>query len=175
MQENLFKIENAKPEDVEAMRSIVRDNWLVIYLNEKYGINIEDIKNIDWFNPEILEKRRKEIIENKDTVQTFVLKNDENKIVGFCKVSKLDNMGEIDGMYVIQELQGKGLGKKLMEKALEWLGQNTDIKLKVVIYNTRAIEFYKKFGFKETENKITSYPGTKLANGKELPRIEMVK
>ena len=173
-QENTFNIEDARPEDVEAFRSIVKTWWLEIYPNKNYDISVEDISAIDWHDPEGLANRRKEIIENQDTIHTWVAKNNQGLIVGFCKATKLDNLGEIDALYVLKELQGKGLGRKLMEKALTWLGLDSDIKLKVVAYNTHAIEFYRKFGFKEI-GKETSYKGTHLPNGKEIPRIEMIK
>ena len=172
--EDLFKIEDAKPEDVRAIRTIVRDAWVELYPNEKYGITREDLSAIDWFNPEGMEKRRKEIIEDNGDAHFFVLKDSEDKIVGFGKVEKSAEFGEIDAMYVLPEHKGKGLGKKLMQKAFEWLGNKQDIILKVVAYNSRAIEFYRKFGFKET-GKDVSYRGTKLPSGKEIPRIEMVK
>jgi len=44
----------------------------------------------------------------------------------------------------------------------------------VVKYNTKAIEFYKKMGFREVGD-LVSYGGTKLPSSKEIPRIEMVK
>ena len=169
-----FKLEDAKPEDVKAIRDIIRASWLELYPNETYGITAEDLSTIDWYEPKGLERRKKEIADNLDTVHTFVFKNDKNKIVGFCKALKFADYGEIDAMYVIPELKGKGLGKKLMEKAFEWLGSELKIRLVVVKYNSRAIEFYKKMGFKETGNKVI-YTGTQLRSGKEIPRIEMVK
>lgn len=169
-----FKIEDAKPEDVEAMRAIVKNSWVELYPNEVYGITREDLLAIDWFNKERLDKQRQEIVENLDGAHTFVLKDDANKIVGFSIGLKFENYGEIEAMYVVPELQGKGLGKKLMDKALEWIGEQPSIILKVVSYNSHAIGFYKKFGFKETGNKVI-YEGTKLPSGKEIPRIEMMK
>jgi ribosomal protein S18 acetylase RimI-like enzyme len=169
-----FIIENAKPEDVETLRIIVRDAWLEIYPNKTYGITTEDISAIDWYNSHELDKRRKEIADNSGTVHIWVVKNAKGKIVGFCKVYKYNDYGEIDAMYVLREFQGRGLGKKLIQKAFEWIGSELDIKLKVVVYNSNAVEFYKKFGFRETANKVF-YSGTQLPNGKEIPRIEMVK
>mgnify|MGYP001593839031 CR=1 FL=1 len=61
-----------------------------------------------------------------------------------------------------------------MQKALGWLEAGQDIILKVVSYNSLAIEFYKKMGFKET-GKDVSYRGTQLPSGIEIPRIEMIK
>ncbi len=169
-----FRIEDAKPEDVYVIRTIVRDAWVSLYPNEEYGITAEDLSAIDWYKPEGMERRKREITENPDKEHTWVLKDSENKIVGFCKADKLKNFGEIDAMYVIPELKGRGLGKKLMEKAFEWFGPNLEVRLKVVKYNSRAIAFYKKFGFKETTTKVL-YQGTTLPSGKEIPRIEMVK
>ena len=177
MSDDLFKIVDAKPEDVEAMRTIVRDAWLELYPNEQYGITREDIAVIDFHKPEDLEKRRRDIIEKLDRAHTWVLRNDKGEIGGFCKAfkfGKIGNFGEINGMYVLKEIQGKGLGKKLIQKAFEWIGPDLDIKLTVVVYNTNAIEFYKKMGFKETENKV-DYDGTELPGGKDIPRIEMLK
>lgn len=118
-------------------------------------------------------KRKNELVESKNK-HTWVLKNDKGEVVGFCKVTKLGATGEINAMYTLPGYEGKGVGKRLMEKSLEWLGAGSDIKLKVVAYNTNAISFYKKFGFQETETKI-DYGGTQLPSGKEIPRIEMVK
>jgi ribosomal protein S18 acetylase RimI-like enzyme len=177
--EGLFRIEDAKPEDVEAIRAIVIDAWLDIYPNEKYGITPEDIAAIDWHKPD--EKRRQEIIVGKDDTHIWVLKDDKDNIVGFCKASKDGNktdtegQREIDAMYVTKELQGKGLGKKLMQKAMEWLGTGGDIRLEVVSYNTNAINFYKGFGFQETTNPVSEGKRTQLPSGKQIPRIVMIR
>ena len=179
-QENLFKIEGAKPEDVERIRTITRDAWLEIYPNETHDITREDIEAIDWFNPEDLEKRRKRIREGTDATHTWVMKDNKDNVVGFCKVSKgvhkidTEVQREIDAMYVEKKLQGKGLGKELMQKAIEWLGPDEDIKLEVVSYNSNAINFYKGFGFQETENSVSNNR-TQLPSGKQIPRIVMIK
>ena len=170
MEENL-KIEDAKPEDVEAMRALVKDAWLELYPNEAYGITYEDVAAIDWYND--LERRRRDITDRKDTIHVWVLRDEQGEVRGFCKVTKEDGGGEIDGIYVAKDLQGEGWGKKLLQKGLEWLG-NVDVKLKVVHYNTQAVEFYKRMGFKETGKKVV-YEGTKLPSGKDIPRTEMVK
>jgi ribosomal protein S18 acetylase RimI-like enzyme len=178
--ENMFNIEDAKPEDVEAIRTIVRDAWLEVYPNETHGITAEDISAIDWFNPEDIAKRKKGISENLGTFHIWVARDGKNKVVGFCKASKdghknnIEGQKEIDAMYVASEFKRKGIGKELMQKALEWLGTNSDVRLEVVSYNADAINFYKKFGFEE-RGKVEFYGGTNLPSGKELPRIEMVR
>jgi ribosomal protein S18 acetylase RimI-like enzyme len=169
-----FEIKDAKPEDVEDMRRIVKNAWLELYPNETYGITRGDIQSIDWHNPAKLDKHKAEILENQGNAHNFVIKNTDDEIVGFCKVLKSDVQGEIDAMYVLPELQGKGLGKRLMDRAFEWIGPNLDIVLKVVAYNDNAIGFYKRMGFEVTKNKVV-YTGTQIPCGKEIPRIEMLR
>jgi len=175
-----FKIEDAKPEDVKRIREIARDAWVEIYPNETHGIDRGDIEVIDWFNEDELEKRRKKIREGKEDAHTWVLKDEKGDVVGFCKVSKdghktgTEGQREIDAMYVVKELHGRGLGKKLMEKALEWLGTDGDIRLEVVSYNSNAINFYKRFGFKETDLPVSD-KRTQLPSKKQIPRIVMLK
>lgn len=170
-QEGGFSIEDARPEDVEATRTIVRDAWLRIYPNQEHGITLEDLQGIDWFTE--MDRRRQEIIKSKDK-HTWVLRDDKGVVVGFCKATKIDEIGEIDAMYVVPELEGKGFGKKLIQKAIEWLGIDVNIRLEVVSYNTHAIGFYKKMGFQETTNPLKSRQ-TQLPSGKEIPRIEMMR
>jgi len=172
--EEEYKIEDAKPEDTKTVRSIARSFWIELYPNEKYGITKEDLEGIDWFNPERLAKRADEIQNKTDTMRTWVLKNKKGEIIGFSMAFKTEDYGELDAMFVNKEYQGKGLGKKLMQKACDWIGSDLDIKLKVVAYNTHAIEFYKKNGFEETDAKVV-YEGTVLPSGIEIPRIEMLR
>jgi GNAT superfamily N-acetyltransferase len=174
-QEKIFKIEDAKPEDIERTMAIARDAWLEIYPNETFQINREDIEAIDWFNPDKLEKRRQKTIGKPDT-HTWVVKDEKDNVVGFCKVSKEgpQEQKEIDAMFIVKEFTGKGLGKRLMEKALDWFGANGDIKLEVVSYNFNAINFYKRFGFKETTNPVGNKQ-PQLPSGKIIPRIVMVR
>jgi ribosomal protein S18 acetylase RimI-like enzyme len=62
---------------------------------------------------------------------------------------------EIHRIYVLQEMIGQGIGKALMERslALAQLNNYEVIWLGVWEKNTRAIQFYKKWGFK----KFSSY------------------
>lgn len=51
---------------------------------------------------------------------------------------------------VVDEMRSKGLAQKLLAKLLEFSAAQTRIQLislHVVIYNKRAINFYKKNGF----------------------------
>src|SRR3989338_6830008 len=77
-------------------------------------------------------------------------------------------------MYAVPELHGQSPGKRLMEKALEWLDVEGDIRLEVVSYNLKAINFYKKYGFQEISLPVSD-KRTQLPSGKQIPRIVMVR
>lgn len=81
---------------------------------------------------------------------------ENNKIVGFVFPDYdwsegEEKIGEIHEMCVAKEYQGKGFGKKLLQTTLESF-KNKNLKkagLWVGEKNEKAINLYKKFGFKE--------------------------
>lgn len=56
---------------------------------------------------------------------------------------------EIQRLYLLREFQGKGLGRELMDKALEIAraGEKEYVWLGVWEHNEKALAFYKKYGF----------------------------
>lgn len=74
----------------------------------------------------------------------------ENKIIGYCVSSiNAENIGEVDSIYVEPSHREKGIGNKLMERALSWLDfENVDSKILIVLYeNEDVFKFYSQFGF----------------------------
>lgn len=54
---------------------------------------------------------------------------------------------ELDWMMVHPLHHGSGVARALMTEGLTWLGADQPIWLNVIRHNTRAIGFYRKFGF----------------------------
>lgn len=84
----------------------------------------------------------------------------EGKIVGTVSLIKIDDQTfELSKMAVSEESQGLGLGKKLMEHALNKAKEMNATK--VIIYsNTRlgtAIALYRKYGFTEVNIENNHY------------------
>ncbi|HVE56821.1 MAG TPA: GNAT family N-acetyltransferase [Pyrinomonadaceae bacterium] len=81
------------------------------------------------------------------------------QMVGYAKLKKNsredcvsgENPLELCRLYSLNEFIGKGIGKALMLKCLEFAGENAHdfIWLGVWEFNFRAQEFYKKFGFEK--------------------------
>ena len=73
----------------------------------------------------------------------------ENSIIGFCKVDINGEDGKLDYLVVKGEFRGKGLGKELMDWAMQMFDQNNvrHIEVKIVDGNP-TIHLYEKYGFK---------------------------
>lgn len=97
-----------------------------------------------------LEKCRE--IAHKWPQNTFVAELD-GKVVGFScygafDMDPLPRHGEVMALYVLKEAQGLGIGRKLMDAAIEKLSDYRKIHLWVLKGNDRAIGFYAHYGFR---------------------------
>lgn len=167
-----IEVERAKPEDAEAVFDVQRQTWLATYPNDEFGITYEDIrKRLEGENGELIPQkvqRWKEGIESSgERRETFVVR-ENGKIIGFVAPGIVNEQRRIGAIYVLPEAQGKGIGGALLKKSIEWHGRNEDIFLRVASYNQNAIDFYRRNGFIETDNKIED-DGTP-----PIPEIEMV-
>ncbi len=98
------------------------------------------------------------IIENllNSTIQYFIAFDNENPI-GYTKLIKnvthekltTENNIELEKIYVLKNYFDKKVGKELMIEAINYSKQNHFETLFLGVWqeNTRAIDFYKKFGF----------------------------
>ena len=70
--------------------------------------------------------------------------------VGYCLCSSHDDIGEIDSIFLDESQRSSGLGKLLVEKALQWFNEKGLSQLTVSIAhgNEEVIPFYEQFGFK---------------------------
>lgn len=79
----------------------------------------------------------------------------EGTITGFLGIGdnqESEDIGEIFAIYVHPQFQGKKIGYSLILKVLGMLKDKEKIVLTVFADNSRAINFYKKFGFVEIES-----------------------
>lgn len=170
-------IERATSEDAEGVNNVIRQTWLDTYPNEKAGITEEDIRlRVEGENGERIPeriKRWKDKIENKDGSKAVYVARLNGKVVGMTAPGIIDGRREVGALYVLPEVQGMGVGRMLMEKGLEWHGDDEDIYLAVASYNQKAIDFYKRFGFEQTDTVIEDR-GDVYGNTK-IPEIEMVR
>jgi PhnO protein len=144
--ENIMKIRNAGPEDMEAIFAFICE------LEEiSYDFNL--FKRFYLCN-----------ISNKENIY-LVAVDELGKPIGFISCHGqvlLHHMGkvyEIQEMFVDRDHRNKGMGK-LMLRGLEKCLQNEDYVLLEVAVNSKrqdSREFYRKCGFEQTHLKFTKW------------------
>lgn len=172
-------IEQAKPEDVEAICDIRDRAWLEAYPNTDLGLTKEDIKlnaqgRDGVFVPRRIAYLKKQLATlDPSGLGVYVAKLD-GAVVGYTHLV-VDEQGRpcIGAMYVAPEAQGAGIGGMLMGQALNVLGRDKDIYLEVVSYNAKAIGFYEHYGFEKTDAIVPEEEG-RPEYLKSIPQIEMV-
>ena len=166
-------IQNARPEDAFGNSEVIYQCWLDTYPDEESGISREDIEV--YFekrrNPEAIESRKRQI-ENISPNEKFLNAKDGKKIVGICRLYKHSDSGELKEMYVSAEYRNRGIGVRFWREALNFFDTNRDIACDVAIYNTRAVEFYKRLGFVDTGRRFTD-KNYKMRSGVFIPWMEM--
>jgi ribosomal protein S18 acetylase RimI-like enzyme len=149
-----FHIRKGLPEDSASARAMQAESWLATYPNEEAGVSYEWVKNLtdSWLTAEHLDQSRQIFTDAiNDPSMFYRLAENNGKVVGFIHAATNDDgTKELEAIYTSPEAFGSGLGQRLMNVANEWIG-GTDTTLKVATYNTRAIRFYEKNGFRAVE------------------------
>lgn len=169
----------ATPGDAEVICAIRDEAWLESYPNEGLDITREDVQiNAQGLHGEFVPRRvaalKKKLSRASNDEVVYVSKI-EGIVRGFVMASKSDHgKNFLDSIYVQPGFQGVGMGSQLMQKALDWLGDDTDTYLEVVGYNNNAIKFYNRLGFEKTDNAVEDDP-RQPDYMKSIPQIEMVR
>lgn len=85
---------------------------------------------------------------NGDTLKITVAKeNDE--YVGYCISTIAEGKGELESIHVSASKRGKGIGKELAIKHINWMKENNCKVIGVTVSqeNKNTIHFYKSLGF----------------------------
>lgn len=172
-------IERAVPDDADIICDVRDRAWLKAYPNTELGVTTDDIRiNAQGLDGEFVPKRiaylKKQFAKDDGTGLTTFVAKVEDKVVGYVD-PRIDERSRrcIGAIYVAPEAQGMGIGSKLMRWALDLYGRDQDIYLEVVSYNQNAIDFYKRFGFVQTDAVVLDEEG-RPGYLKTLPQIEMV-
>ncbi|MFD9500182.1 GNAT family N-acetyltransferase [Streptomyces sp. NPDC060035] len=96
--------------------------------------------------------------------QRFIQEVERQPAQRFCRVvrhgdeivgllcGRRDETISLGPMYLLQQVQGRGIGRQLMAAFLTWAG-GAPIRLWVTAYNERAIRFYEHYGFEATSER----------------------
>jgi len=143
----MISIEDPLPDDAGEIFFVQRQTWHESYLDQ---VSHEEIEHRFTDAPSNID-RIKKIIEGKINGKFFVARDkDQDKIMGFISLLTQPR-NEINSFYVIQEVQGIGIGRKLLKRALDWYGPE-----EVFVKSDDVLAFYEKFGFKQTKKTLNT-------------------
>lgn len=167
--EPTWVIEDARPGDSKGITAVQRAGWLATYPDPSVGLFYDDIAGIAFDSPEKLASYERSIDMQDDCKRVWVARAGD-QIVGYVIAEKRDDAFELRAIYVLPDYHGQGVGKKLMQTAFDWFGNERDISVWAFSHNRRAIAFYEKLGFVKTGNTASLD-----VLGKAIPDLEMVK
>ena len=154
---NSIEVRLAQYQDVPAMRQVAILSYEATFAQHNTRENM-DAFYIDSYN---LEKMQEEFYEPS---AVLYLAFAEQTLAGFVRLRKNqevastlgNNTIELQRLYIHPNQQGKGIGKLLMEKAMEYASQlQVDwIWLGVWEKNYNAQKFYTKWGFEKFDEHV---------------------
>lgn len=144
----MITIHKVKLEEISEVKELLSHTW-----KDTYGsfLSSETIDKIisSWHDPKLLANQA----QNPD-IFFGVAKNEKGEIVGLVTVRKIDNETlMMYRLYVHRDYQRQGIGKKLMNEAINIFPQTKKLRLEVEEQNNKGLSFYLKQGFKEVERK----------------------
>lgn len=173
--EKTLEVSLALPTDAEGIARVQAETWIATYPNEEAGIHREDIESLHFTGPEYVHNWQRSLETPKVDRQAWVIR-EEGAVIGYCVARKGGDVNRLQAIYVSPHHQGKGLGKKLMDVALVWLGNEKDVVLDVASYNLPSISFYEHLGFRKTgKDGLHVVPGGSLSIPQTEMRLNLVK
>jgi GNAT superfamily N-acetyltransferase len=123
-----MKICSYNPEDKDEIKKFVSKNLEEIFHSPAKGL--EDLDNID------------------KNFELFLIAKEKKEIIGTIGVKKEYNCARISRMYTRKAKRGKGIGKALMKKALEYCTGKFDRVFLTTYKQMGSAGFYEKMSFK---------------------------
>lgn len=173
--ESIENVEIGSPqrEDMKGVQEVFYKTWLATYPNEELGITVEDIEErFKGKSTEGFFQKRWERLQN-DTDTHMLCAKDNGQVIGVAVAVRQPDTNQLQAIYLLPEYQGKGIGKLLWDAAQQYFNPTYDTIVHVAPYNTPAINFYKKLGFKET-GRVWEDEKFRMKSGAIIPNMEMV-
>lgn len=167
-------VEQPIQDDLSSILDVILAGWIDTYRNVELGITEKDLvrEHYHRFEGAAGERWKEQIINPKADIISMLARNSDGEVVGFCRAKEQDETNVITGVYVIPEVQGTGIGTMLMNNVIEKLNPLKPTVLRVATYNSRAIAFYRRFGFKPTELREDFQM---KCSDKRIPIMEMLR
>ncbi len=149
-----ISIKLAQKSDLKKYTDLLQQTYQDTYTDEKLGLT-KDCFSKDIFATEDTQKYLKSNLVLSDKQKTW-LAFDGLKLVGSITITEKSEECELRGFYVATKYQGKGIGKKLLSKALNF-ARGEGIVLDLYAHNHKTIRMYERWGFRVDKQKGTFY------------------
>ncbi len=168
----MIEICSPKERDVPGIQQVVYRAWLATFPNDEYGITKDDIE--DRFKDEFTDEARAKRWENiqRESNGRMFLAKVAAEVVGVMVVARLPEGNSLRYVYILHEFQGQGIGRRLWDEARRYLDPKKSSFVQVATYNTGAINFYKKLGFRDNGRRFEE-ERFRMKSGANMPHMEM--
>ena len=113
------------------------------------------------FSPDLSKQKKglELIIKNRNTATVQVAKNAAGKVIGMVTAQLVISTAQgaasawIEDMVIHSSYRGRGIGKKLLQRTLDWAKENgaTRAQLLVDIENSEALGYYEHLNWESTQ------------------------
>lgn len=171
---NNISIHPPQPEDAEGILQVLYKTWLDTYPSTEHGITRESIENSfrDSFSPENIEKLKNNIKNNSNEHKRIIAVLN-GKVIGTGMMTDNVESLKLRTLYVLPEYQGQGIGKRIWNELIKKFDNSKNIYVELAIYNTSALNFYKKLGFEDTGRRFVDDDLT-ARRDIVIPQMEML-
>jgi diamine N-acetyltransferase len=142
-----------RKKDVPEVQAMALKAWTFAY--RRYGLSLKHIRRFvsERYSTDSFEKTVFPSIEKGDS--QFYLATDKGRIIGYSNAGPGIWSWELYRIYLLPEYIGKGVGKKLLLLAEDFLRSKKARKYHLYVWqeNKAALDFYKRNGFVKLEGK----------------------
>lgn len=148
------EIRLAHPDELVAYTKMLQPIYVATYVDESIGLT-KDCFSEEVFASDQVQNYLRDKLTPRDGQRTWFA-TDDGAIVGTISITDNGDDCEMAAFYVRLDYQGRGIGKRLWHKALDFAGEKP-ITLDLYSHNHNAIELYTKWGFVEDVSRPRFY------------------
>jgi ribosomal protein S18 acetylase RimI-like enzyme len=142
---------DAGVDDVRGIQNVVRTTW-----DHTYRESIPDGVRKEFISQAYSE----DSIRHRMEANVFLVASHNGSVVGFADFrSRSSTEVELAAIYVLPELQGRGIGTRLLQAGIGRFPLSKSLVLQVEQDNTRAQRFYEAHGFRHEGDHAVEFSG----------------
>lgn len=124
---------------------IIKELW---EKNRQYHENTSEFFKEAYASINFEDRMKAFSVLNEQTIKITVVKSND-EYIGYCISTIVDGRGELESLHVEKTKRGMGIGKELVLRHLEWMGDRSCKAIGVTVFqeNESTIGFYRKLGF----------------------------